>query len=773
MRIFLATLLLLTLATSSGAVVLTTATVDAPADWKGPARKAVQMLTEEVEKRTQVPLQIGSGANGARIRLSIAQGGPAEGYRLRTSGAGVEITGNDERGLLFGVGQLLRTASLSRGEFRIDDNIDIVTSPKYALRGHQLGYRPKTNSYDGWTAPMWEQYIRDLVVFGTNAIELLPPRTDDDADSPHFPMPQMRMMVEMSRIAAEYGIDVWIWYPAMDKDYSDPATVTSAVREWGEVFRKLPRIDHVMVPGGDPGHTQPKYLMPLLEKQAANLRQFHPKAGMWVSPQSFSSDWLAEFLQLMKAEPRWLTGVVHGPEVRVSIAELRAAIPKQYPIRNYPDITHSTHSQFVVADWDIAYAMTASREPINPRPSAMRDIFLHDQPHTTGFLAYSEGCNDDVNKIVWSALGWNPDASVETVLRDYARYFIGPQFTQGFADVLASLERNWRGPLAGNAEVELTLEKAKRLERAATPVQLLNWRFQQMLYRSYYDAYTRRRLLVERAAEQDALDALRLAPSATSEVALSNAAQKLLAGNSDVNANALRLRVFQLAEGLFQSIRMQLTVAEYKAIGRDRGATLDNIDIPLNNRSWLLKQFEAIHKLPTESERIIAIDKVINWTDPGPGGFYDDLGNVQLQPHLVRYVTYSQDPGFLKNPLMGFARSAWSLTGWRLSWIDDAESMFDAPVELAYTDLDPQASYKVRVIYGGELSRYRQIRLVANGTTELQPYTMIEKLTEPVELSIPKSATASGKLRLTWTKAAGLPGAGRGCQIAEVWLIKN
>ena len=105
---------------------------------------------------------------------------------------------------------------------------------------------------------MWEQYIRDLAVFGTNAIELIPPRSDDAADSPHFPLPPMQMMTEMSRLANEYGLDVWIWYPAMDKDYSDPATVEFALKEWGEVFRQLPRIDAVFVPGGDPGHTQPK-----------------------------------------------------------------------------------------------------------------------------------------------------------------------------------------------------------------------------------------------------------------------------------------------------------------------------------------------------------------------------------------------------------------------------------------------------------------------------------------------------------------------------------
>ena len=75
----------------------------------------------------------------------------------------------------------------------------------------------------------------------------------------------------MSRLADEYGLDVWIWYPAMDRDYSDPKTVEFALKEWGEVFRQLPRIDAVFVPGGDPGHTEPKYLMALLEKQTELL----------------------------------------------------------------------------------------------------------------------------------------------------------------------------------------------------------------------------------------------------------------------------------------------------------------------------------------------------------------------------------------------------------------------------------------------------------------------------------------------------------------------
>src|SRR2546423_15319376 len=103
-------------------------------------------------------------------------------------------------------------------------------------------------------------------------------------------------------------MDVWFWSPVMDKDYSDPATVEFALKEWAEVFRRLPRIDAIFVPGGDPGHTRPRLMMALLEKQTQSLRQFHPKAQMWMSPQSFSSEWLAGRFAIMKRQPAWLSG---------------------------------------------------------------------------------------------------------------------------------------------------------------------------------------------------------------------------------------------------------------------------------------------------------------------------------------------------------------------------------------------------------------------------------------------------------------------------------
>ena len=42
-----------------------------------------------------------------------------------------------------------------------------------------------------------------------------------------------------------------------------------------------------------------------------------------------------------------------------------------------------------------------------------------------------------------------------------------------------------------------------------------------------------------------------------------------------------------------------------------------------------------------------ALSAIVHWTDPGPGGFYDDLGNPARQPHLVRGPGYQKDPAFL------------------------------------------------------------------------------------------------------------------------------
>jgi len=741
-------------------------------------QKAVTMLVEEIEKRSgiRLPVQDEALPDGTKF-ISVGSFDNAvgkqplerpgkEGYSVSSDPRGVSVLGADERGILFGIGYLLRQLHMSEGKIEAADNLQIHTTPAYPIRGHQLGYRPKTNSYDGWDLAQWEQYYRDLAVFGCNAVELIPPRSDDAADSPHFPKPPIEMMEGMSRVADEYGLDVWIWYPAMDKDYGDPATVELALKEWEEVYQKLPRIDALFVPGGDPGHTQPVHLFTLLEKQTALLKKYHPNAQMWLSPQGFTSEWMEEFYGLMRKNPEWLSGLVFGPQVRTSLPELRARIPKQYPIRHYPDITHSRQCQYPVPDWDLAHAITSAREPINPRPLGQATIFRVLQPHTVGFITYSEGCNDDVNKAVWSGLGWNPGAQVIDILRDFGRYFIGDAYADDFAQGLLALERNWQGALLTGEGVNVTLEQFQDMERRASPAVLGNWRFQQALYRAYYDAYVRARLIHETELERQALEQLRLAEEGKTLAAL-DAAETILNDETQV-APDWRKRIEELAADLFKSIKMQLSVGKYQAISVDRGATLDTVDVPLTNGPWLKQRIAVLRNESVEAERAKAIREIVNWTDPGPGGFYDDLGKHHLQPHLVVGPGFDKDPAFLESSHTGFA----GFGPMRTSWKDHAEAMLDSPLRMHYDGLDREATYKIRVTYAGD-STEKQVRLVANNEIEIHPYVDRKRPVGPVEYDIPQRATAGGTLDLEWHGPQGIGGNGRNVQVAEVWLIKK
>jgi hypothetical protein len=236
----------------------------------------------------------------------------------------------------------------------------------------------------------------------------------------------------------------------------------------------------------------------------------------------------------------------------------------------------------------------------------------------------------------------------------------------------------------------------------------------------------------------------------------------------DRTAAGWRTRVFELAEALFQSIRMQLSVPRYQAIAADRGANLDTIDAPLNNRAWLKQGFAEARRIPDEAQRLRAIGEIVNWTDPGPGGFYDDLGNPSRQPHLVPGAGYDKDPAFWETPLASFAGG----TGSRTSWWTYAESLYDAGLRMRYENLDRGAQYEIRVVYAGD-SPSARIRLTAGDGVEIHPPIAKPRPPRPLEFDIPKQATQKGELDLSWFGEPGRGGNGRGCQVAEVWLIKK
>ena len=97
--------------------------------------------------------------------------------------------------------------------------------------------------------------------------------------------------------------------------------------------------------------------------------------------------------------------------------------------------------------------------------------------------------------------------------------------------------------------------------------------------------------------------------------------------------------------------------------------------------------------------------------------------------------------------------------------------MYDGQLQMRYDNLDPKARYRLRFVYSSEPQRKVKVRLEADGKP-LHDWMLKPDDLTTMEFDIPQSASADGELNLRWTREPGLGGNGRGCQVAEVFLLK-
>ena len=535
----------------------------------------------------------------------------------------------------------------------------------------------------------------------------------------------------------------------------------------------MPRIDHLFVPGGDPGNNHPKVLMPALEWMAKMLHRRFPDAGVFVSNQKMIPEWTEWMFDYFRNEqPSWLGGYVYGPGTKHSIMDARQWLPDQYDIRRYPDITHNLRAQFPVPHWDSKMAQALGREGINPRPGHNQAVHNSYAEYSVGFGSYSDGIHDDLNKMVWSALGWDPEADIHEIVVDYGRLFFGEDAGEEVAEGLWMLQENMTGNFLKNETVPKTLAKWRSIGENVNPEVRKSWRYQMYLMRALFDQYTRERYQLEHQYEIAAYAALAKAPTVGAEKAIAAAKGEFARADSFEAGVPLREEMAELADDMFHSIGFQFSVdPPYFTRNPERGALLDKLGIPLNDRPWLEDQFDQILAMKTEAERRKRIHQLVNWDDPGPGGFYDDLGDPERQSHVDMLSTYEENPSRIDRVTEGHYRWMNNETRqvdkrFRFSWLHHVQTLHGAPLIMRYDGLDPDADYRIRVVEFGRFGA--TIDLVADDQFKIHGPSRPEHPLWPVEYDIPREATADGKLELKWRLVEG-----RGTQVAEVWLEKK
>ncbi|WP_298652542.1 hypothetical protein [uncultured Proteiniphilum sp.] len=738
---------------------------------KSPVKETViQVLQEEIHRRTGIHLGITDAWGGSPvIALTLSSDEMLNGKALPETlpektklslqaesfsvvvqeGASqpvIWLIGADERGLLFAAGHLLRTSLLADKQILFDSSNAIQTAPDYPIRGHQLGYRNTANSYDAWSKEQYEQYIRELAIFGTNCIETIP---FDNTPSPHMKVSKEEMNRHISAVCKNYGLDYWVWTPA-NVDLSDESLFRAEVKKHSDYYRECPHLSHVFVPGGDPGDNHPRYVMPFLKAIAGELEKYHPQAGVWISLQGFSDEQIDYFYHFLETEsPDWLRGVVSGPG-SPPLSDTRYRLPGKYMHRHYADITHIVRCLYPTLRWDQAFALTLGREPANPQPFYYAELHDRYAPFTDGFLTYSDGAHDDLNKFIWSRKGWNKEEDAVEITEQYVRFFFGTKPDDRVTDAILGLERNWDGPIEANGGIEMTFLRWQQLEEAYPRLQN-DWRWQMLLLRTYYDTYTKRRKLYEQGLEREASKLLEQSPAIGSEKAMELALEKVNEADRVNTAPLLRKKIEEYCEALYHSVGLQTSVEKYQASGPERGSVLDFVDYPLNNRWWLADQFEKIGRMGTEAEKLSALEVISTWENPGKGSYYDNISNISQSPRVKTTVYDATD----------------------VAWWDGGKSrkrlstqLFQNAPQLVYEDLDPKARYLIRIAgYGDALLRVDGERI--------SPTLYNKELEEFKEFPIDRRFFQDGKLEvsfdepeeshLNWRQYS---------KVCDIWLIK-
>jgi hypothetical protein len=729
---------------------------------------AGDILIQEIGKRTSLQLSITNNQESKTVMALVLlsdkeinglevpqrEGGnfpeqKREGFRLVHTKEGGKsilwIIGADARGVIYGIGKLLRTAEMKKGSIVIPDRMDVASSPEYPLRGHQFGYRNTANSWDAWTVEQFDQHFREQMLFGANSFEDIP----FAEQSFHMKLPSEKMNLELSRICARYDADYWVWTPA-SFDLKDKKRRQEELKKHEAFYQACPRLNGVFFPGGDPGDNHPKDVLPFLEELAAILHQYHPDAGMWISLQGFDEEKVRYFFDyLNEKNPDWLTGVVYGPSSPPIDLE-RKLLPEKYRHRLYPDLTHTVRCQYPVPRWDQAFALTLGRECTNPMPLYYTDVFQRDAVFTGGFVSYSDGVHDDVNKVLWSQLGWDAKADVRNIVTEYCRFFFGGNVAEKAADGISALEQNWVGPIAGNETIGQTLNLWKKLE--AENQQLAgNWRWQQLVMRACYDAYIQKRQAYEKRLEEEAYDILGKAETIGADKAMAEATAHLEKAVKEPVAQDLKQKAVQYCDDLFLSVGLQTSVPKYQASGYERGCVLDFIDHPLNNRWWLEDQFKKINEMSSEKEKLARLEFIRTYEKPGEGSFYDNISSAEAK-HVISETDDAID----------------------YLWENDGKSrkrlstqLFQFTPVLEYHELEPGADYLIRV------SGYGEAFLRANGT-RLEP-TKYEKGYEQFkEFPLPKELIKDGKLKITFDKPDEEHLNWRQqSRVTDVWILKQ
>jgi hypothetical protein len=479
-----------------------------------------RVFARQVESRCEARLVV-KGDTPLIVELAIEPGVGAEGFRIADSAPRtIRVSGNDVRGLLYGVGKFLHTSAYDNDGFTAGAWRG-VSVPRMPVRGIYLATHFQ-NFYQ--VAPIEEvtRYVEDLSLWGVNTFLVWFGMEEFNGISDPKAQAMLERLRALSNIVKNLGLDASLGCICNDGYKNSPAHLRaddSTVGHAGYHTRMGPRIYNLGnelcpskpgVPEMELGFCQEKFeafksvgldywfitpydnggctcsncapwgangYLRMAEPLARAYRRAFPEGkvvlGTWYFDRWADGEWAGITAKFKATKPDWVDYIMADNFEEYPRYPLENGVPGGFPLLNFPDI-----SMWGQDPWG-GYGA-------NPCPGRLQERWNTTRDKLSGGLAYSEGVYEDLNKVICARLYWDPDRPARETVKEYAAFEFSPAVVNDVARVVEIFEGNHRrnqiSELAGEA-----CELLDRAEAKLTPQARRSWRWRLLRIRAAID----------------------------------------------------------------------------------------------------------------------------------------------------------------------------------------------------------------------------------------------------------------------------------------------
>ena len=457
----------------------------------------------------------------------------AESFTLHTGhskNVPIYLYAHDQNGLLYGLGYLLRQFRFSNGRLEIP-SIRITQSPAIKERG--IYFATHFNNYYE-RAPLEEldYYVEEMALWGINLLTVWFDMNwfswgfwNDKDSHGMFMIQRLRRILETGR---QCGMRVGItgitnegfagqvpvrlradmscrrggFYPETQICPSKPGGLKMILGNRRRIMELFGPVDFYFLFSYDQGgcgcaqctkskHGWGETSLKIARKIQGIAKSVNPSAKFIISTWFMDEGERGLVYKLCRKRTGWIDGII------TAVGNLlEGRLPEDKIRLVFPEIS-------MFGCFFTSYGCNGA----NPAPRRFTEQARAVAATGFGATPYSEGLYEDINKIIWASILWNPRREAREVVEEYSRYYFGHRNEKAAADLIMGLENTW----GLENLLKTTPEVTARLRRQAVSLKsrLPDWKASRLRWRILYDRTQLDEIMVRIGPDTELLRELR------------------------------------------------------------------------------------------------------------------------------------------------------------------------------------------------------------------------------------------------------------------------